>query len=86
VEDATWRGLRCTARIVGTGPGMMVDLRTKAGDPATSLIAAPRPPQDDGSVSLLVADDDQLGAAALIVVLGADGAVLAQAPTVVGGD
>jgi hypothetical protein len=86
VAEATWRGLRCAARIVGAGPDMLVDLRTKAGDPATSLVGVARPPQDDGSVSLLVVDDDQLGAAALIVVLAADGTVLAQAPTVVGGE
>ena len=65
---------------------MLVDVRTKAGDASTSLSGGARAPRADGAVTLLVQDDDQLGLAAFLVVLGADGTVLAQSSTVVGGD
>lgn len=85
IENVTWKGLRCTMEITGVVSGMVVDVRTKAGDPTTSLAATPKAPSADGSVSLLVPDDDRLGGAAIIVVLAGDGTVYAQTLTTVGG-
>ena len=42
----------------------MVDIRTKAADPATSIVDKPKAAGADGQVSLLVADDDRMGEAA----------------------
>ena len=83
VTGVTWKGLRCTVNMTGAGAGMTADIRTKAGNAATSL-AAPKP-IETGAASLLVPDDDQLGAAAFAVVLAADGSLAAQMPTTVGG-
>ena len=83
ITGVTWKGLRCTVNMTGAGAGMTADIRTKAGNAATSL-AAPKP-IETGAASLLVPDDDQLGAAAFAVVLAADGSLAAQMPTTVGG-
>ncbi|MCW5859034.1 MAG: BREX-1 system phosphatase PglZ type B, partial [Caldilineales bacterium] len=83
ITAMTWKGLRCAITVSGAGAGMTVDLRTKTGNAATSL-AAPKA-VEAGAASLLVEDDDQLGAAAFVVLLNAEGALVAQAQTTVGG-
>ncbi len=83
ITAVTWKGLRCAITVSGAGAGMTVDLRTKAGNAATSL-AAPKA-VEAGVASLLVEDDDQLGAAAFVVLLAVDGSLVAQAQTTVGG-
>lgn len=84
IQSVAWKGLRCTATIIGAAPDMVVDIRTKPGDSHTSLTLAPKLPNADGSISLLVQDEDKTGVASVIVVLSADGAVRAQIPAVVG--
>jgi len=83
--ELSWRGLRCSVTIEAARPGLMVDLRTKPGDPGSSIVTEARPPDSAGMISLLVPDDRLAGAAAVLVVFGADGTVLAQEFTTVGG-
>jgi hypothetical protein len=85
IDDVKWRGLRCTMQIAGMVQGLKVDIRSKAGDPTTSLLALSKAPSEDGSVSVLVEDEDRVGEAAAIVVLGNDGLVSAQIFTTIGG-
>jgi hypothetical protein len=59
-----------------------VDIRTKAALASSSLAASK--PIDGVKVSLAVADDEQMGAAAVVVVFGADGEVLQKQSTTVG--
>jgi hypothetical protein len=84
LENVTWRGLRCTITMTGTASGMKVDIRTKAGDPETSL-TKPKPLNADGSLSLLVEDEDRMGEAALIVILDSNGTPMKQVSTIIGG-
>lgn len=84
IENVTWKGLRCKMHITGVTPGMKVDMRTKAGDATTSLIGTPTIPNADGSVSLLVEDDDRMGEPVLIVVLNSDGTITKQISTIIG--
>ena len=83
ITGVTWKGLRCSVSVSGAGAGMTADIRTKAGNAATSIVT-PKP-IETGVASLLVEDDDRLDAAAFAVVLGADGTLLAQTQTTVGG-
>lgn len=83
IESVKWKGLRCAIQLANAVPDLMVDLRTKAGDPESSL-ASPRSPNADGSVSLLVEDEDAEGSAAFVVVLTSRGTILAQQLTTVG--
>ncbi len=85
IENVIWRGLRCTMNVAGATSGMKVDIRTKAGDPATSLTTTSKSPNADGTVSVLVQDEDRMGEAALIVVLHSDGTVIKQILTTIGG-
>jgi len=84
IEDVTWRGLRCVLRVGGATPELIVDIRTKAGDPATSLVTATRSPDAEGEASLLVENEDCIGQAALIVALSEGGLIRAQSSTVIG--
>ena len=84
IENVIWKGLRCKMQVSGITSGMKVDMRTKAGDAATTLLSGPTVPHADGSVSLLVEDDDRMGEPVLIVVLNSDGTVSKQISTIVG--
>lgn len=82
IESVTWKGLRCTVVVAGASVGQRVDIRTKAALASSSLAASK--PLDGGKASLAVADDEQMGAAAVVVVLGADGEVVQKQATTVG--
>jgi len=84
IENVSWRGLRCTLTATGTSSDMKVDIRTKAGDPSTSLTKS-KHPNLDGTVSLLVEDEERMGEAALIVLLDSDGKPMKHIPTTIGG-
>ena len=84
IQEVKWTGMRCRVQITGASSGMVADLRTKAADASTSLAEEPKAPRD-GKASLMVADDSQEGFSAAVVVVGADGSVLAQYLTNVGG-
>lgn len=85
IVDIAWRGLRCVVTVAGVGPGVIVDLRTTAGDAAASIVAVPKPPAADGRASLVVEDEERDGEAAHVVLVDADGRVIAQQTTTVGG-
>lgn len=83
IQSVTWKGLRCTVVVEGAATGQQVDIRTKAALASTSLAASVKA-LEAGKASLAVADDENLGTAAIVVVLGADGEVLQKQATTVG--
>ena len=85
IRSVTWRGLRCSVVADGAAPGQRVDIRTKAALASSSLAASDKP-LDGGKASLAVADDEHMGAAAVVVVLSAEGEVLHKQVTTVGGN
>lgn len=85
IQSVTWKGLRCTVVVDGAAPGQRVDIRTKAALASSSLAASDKP-LDGGKASLAVADDEYMGAAAVVVVLTAEGEVLHKQVTTVGGN
>ena len=76
-------GLRCRVLVEGAS-GLSVVLRTQVGN-VDSTLDQPRRLDDDGTVSLLAADDELEGATAAIVVLDANGDMVARRSTIVGG-
>jgi hypothetical protein len=88
IASVLWKGLRCRVQIVGADERWKVDLRTKAGDAASSLAkeAEPRPVGSAGEVALVVDNPDCEGTAAIVVLLDPEGRVVARQNTVVGGD
>lgn len=88
VESVHWSGLRCRVRVVGAGAGWTVDLRTKAGDPTSSLAQGgqPKPVGTEGDVSVVVDNPDHEGTAATVILLDPDGRVAAKQNSTVGGE
>jgi hypothetical protein len=88
LESVRWTGLRCRVQVTGAKTGWQVDLRTKAGDPASSLAkdAQPRPVGAAGDASLVVDSPDHEGRAATVVLLDPEGRVTAKHNTTVGGE
>ena len=84
IQSLSWKGLRCAVEITPDLAGLKADIRSKATQ-ASSSLAANVKPIEGGKVSLAVADDDQLGAAAVVVVLDADGNVVQKMATTIGG-
>lgn len=85
IEDVAWRGLRCRVKVRSDAHGLKVDIRTKPTDAATSVVAAPKAPDVGGTASLAVPDDTLLDSAAHVVVLDANGTVIAKTTTCIGG-
>jgi hypothetical protein len=85
VDDVSWRGLRCRVRLAGAHQGLRADLRRKPAAAETSIAAASKEVDPSGYASLVVPDDDDLGHAAFVVAVAADGQVLAKQATTVGG-
>ncbi len=69
----------------GTYAGMKVDVRAAAGDPASSLVVGVKSLKDNGTASVVVENEDTEGTAAVVVMLGESGEIVAQVPTIIGG-
>jgi hypothetical protein len=84
IGDIQWRGMRLRVRVTPPSPGLRVDLRRNAKQEATSIVASVKELDHTGDASLVVADDKDEGAAAVIVVLDSAGTVLDRKATTVG--
>ena len=84
IKSVAWKGLRCVVEVEGAPAGSMVDVRTKPALASSSLAASAKP-VEGGKASVAVADDDNQGVAAVVVVLAADGQVVQKQATTVGG-
>ena len=88
LEDVRWMGMRCRIRVTGAREGWHVDLRTKAADPASSLAKDKRSRSvgPNGEASVVVEDPNREGTAAAVVLVDAEGRVIAKRNTTVGGE
>lgn len=86
IRDVVWQGMRCKVAMEGTLAGLRLDLRTHAGNPSTTVAMSDRPFKADGTSSVVLKDEDLVGHEAAIVVLDADGTLIAQRSTVLGGE
>lgn len=83
-EAVTWKGLRCVVEVETEAEGLKVDIRAKAALASSSLAASVKA-LERGKASLAIADDDQMGSAAVVVVLSPSGEVVQKMATTVGG-
>jgi hypothetical protein len=83
IDQIKWIGLRCRITVSGQTTGCQVDLRDKANDAATSL-TSPKPVAADGSVALIVENDEREGSATILVLLDKTGTVIDKMPVTVG--
>jgi hypothetical protein len=84
IGSVSWRGMRASVSVTGAPAGAVVDLRTRAADPGSSLAVAPKA-IEGGHASPIVEDEDREGQAMHVVVLDVAGTILAQLVTTVGG-
>ena len=85
IDSVTWKGLRCFVVAAGTISGVKVDLRLES--PSGESVAATSKDLDaDGSISLVLKDDEYETLELVVVLLGKDDKVLAQYKTKVGID
>jgi hypothetical protein len=84
LKEVKWSGMRLNMILEGAA-GLTVDLRSKVADASTSFAASAMTAADDGQkTSLLVADDEYLGAAAFLVVVDQAGQPIFKQPIVIG--
>ena len=85
IKSVTWRGLRCFIESeIGGGP-VTADLRLNRPN-GESVAATPKPVDNEGTVSLVLADDEHETATLVLVLLDEVGGILAQHSTRVGVD
>ena len=87
IESVKWVRGQCKVVIKGAVPGLQVDVRVKAGDPATSVAIdkEARGVGANGAASVPV-EDGADGTMAWLVVIDANGTVLHKQATPVGGE
>ena len=85
IKEVRWAGMRCRVSVEPAGVAVTVDIRTKVGDPDTS-IAQPKQVDDDGKASLLVENDSLSGTTVSVVLVDPSGRVVGKKATTVGGE
>jgi hypothetical protein len=90
IASVEWQGLRCKVVIESDAAELYADMRLKAADPGSSVLAATTGGTafsgkrfENNAVSLAVGDEHE-GATAALVILDAEGAMLTKQATVIG--
>lgn len=83
--DVVWNGLRCTVAVDGNFSGLSLDVRSQAGNSLSSVVVGSKPLKDNGTASVVVEDEDMEGREATVVLIDANGSLVAQIATVIGG-
>lgn len=83
--DVVWKGLRCTVAVDGNFSGLSLDVRSQAGHSLSSVVVGSKPLKDNGTASVVVEDEDMEGREATVVLIDANGSLVAQIATVIGG-
>lgn len=86
-KDITWHRMRCRILLDGDYNGLSVDIRMRPADPNSSITnhKQTRAVRDDGTVSVIVEDEDLHGQEVFIVLINQRGDLMAQNKTIVGG-
>jgi len=85
ITSITWRGLRCFVEARAEGGPVVADLRLD-GPSGASVAAATKAVEPDGSVSLVLADEEHEAAPLVLVLLDEQGRILTHQGTRVGAD
>jgi len=85
IVDIQWVGMRCRVFVEPAGTPLQVDIRTKVGDPGTSITSA-KSLDADGKAGLLVENESLIGTTVSVVLSDTNGRVVAKKATTVGGE
>ena len=81
ISDVAWKGMRCKVAVEGDATGLSLDLRTKPGNPSSSVVMGVKPFKKDGTSSVVVDNEDLEGQEVTIVIIDNDGHLIAQHTT-----
>lgn len=85
IAGIRWTGQRCRIDFEPAEADVIAEVRLAPAD-ASSTVGGPKSPSEPGEIKVLVDEEDAAeGTAAFVVLLSADGAVVAQSQTTVGG-
>lgn len=84
ITSVKWLGLMCRIQFENVALGATVDIRALPADPTTSVTATVKETSSAEKQSLHVEDEDLEGEAAYLVIVGDDGAILAQRDVTIG--
>ncbi|MDT7761679.1 MAG: hypothetical protein QOC63_1099 [Mycobacterium sp.] len=84
ITKVKWLGLLCRIELTGICRDVVADLRALPADPDTSIAEEAKETSSAGRISLVVPDEDHEGEHAHLVLVAADGQILAQREVVVG--
>jgi hypothetical protein len=86
LRAARWTGARCRIDVSGPLAGLSVDVRVRSGDASTSLLVDKQAKaiSGDGTVSVFLEEDTNIGKDATIVLLDSSGRAIDSLPTVMG--
>lgn len=86
ITDVGWKGLRCTVAVSGECAGISLDIRKQPANPSTSLVVKIKLLKENAPNSVVIENEDLIGNSATIVLLDSNGELIAQVPTIIGGD
>lgn len=85
ITGIRWTGQRCRVDFEPAEADVAAEVRRAPGD-ASSAVGGPKSPSEPGELKVLVNEEDaSAGTTVYVVLLGADGTVVAQRQTTVGG-
>jgi hypothetical protein len=85
IIDVSWVNLRCRVVVEAAPAGAAVDVRVNAGDAGSSVTTRSKAVEGSDEGAVLVGDDTLEGRDVYAVLVSADGAILSQKSTRVGG-
>jgi hypothetical protein len=83
--DVVWKGLRCTVVVDGNFSDLLLDIRSQAGNPSSSVVLGVKSLKENGTASVVVEDEELEGQEAAVVLVDGEGSLVAQIATVIGG-
>ena len=86
IAEVRWTGLRCRVRAENAPEGARVDIRRQAAQSGSRLVTEEKVLDSEQRASLIVPDDAHEGEAAFVVLVDADGRLLAKIATAIGGE
>jgi len=86
ITEVDWREMRCDVFVTGGNASLSVDIREKPNDPSSSVASKIKPLKANGTVSMVVENEDLKGTLIYVVVLNDQGQLLAQKDTIIGGE
>ncbi len=84
IKTVEWQRLRCRVTVEPSIEGVLIDVRTKANLPNSSIAAAAKSTDAKGQAALIIPDEDSTGMAATVVALDASGHLLSKQVTIIG--